>query len=187
MAKIPPGVGPRYPQVLVLVGATGDLARRKLFPGLFHLADVGFIPGCRIVGVSLDDIDAQGFRKIARGALEEFYPRKVSDADWAAFAENLDYVPLGAGPAALRAAVERAEKGLATECRRLHYLSVPPSAALSVVRMLGEAGLVERSRIVMEKPFGTDYASACSLNAKLHEVFAEEQIFRIDHFLGKEP
>ena len=169
------------------MGATGDLARRKLFPGLFHLADVGFIPGCRIVGVSLDDIDVEGFRKIARGALDEFYPRKVSDADWAAFSQALDYVPLGAGPAALRAAVERAEKALATESRRLHYLSVPPSAALSVVRMLGEAGLVERSRIVMEKPFGTDYASACSLNEKLHEVFAEEQIFRIDHFLGKEP
>jgi glucose-6-phosphate 1-dehydrogenase len=187
MAKVPPGVGPRYPQVLVLVGATGDLARRKLFPGLFHLSDIGFIPGCRIIGVSLDDMDAQGFRKLARGALDEFYTRKVSDADWASFAECLDYVPLGAGARALRAAVDRAEKALASECGRLHYLSVPPSAALSAVRMLGEAGLVERSRIVMEKPFGTDFASACALNAKLHEVFAEEQIFRIDHFLGKEP
>src|ERR1700744_5929179 len=98
VAKIPPGVGPRYPQVLVLVGATGDLARRKLFPGLFHLTDVGFIPGCRIIGVSLDDIDAEGFRKVARGALDEFYPHKVSDAAWASFAEGLDYVSLGAGP-----------------------------------------------------------------------------------------
>jgi glucose-6-phosphate 1-dehydrogenase len=69
----------------------------------------------------------------------------------------------------------------------LHYLSVPPNAALSAVRILGEAGLVDRSRIVMEKPFGTDLASAKLLNAKLHDVFAEEQIFRIDHFLGKEP
>ena len=169
------------------MGATGDLARRKLLPGLFHLSGVGFIPGCRIIGVSLDDIDAQGFRKLARDALDEFYTRKVSEADWAAFADGLDYVPLGAGAAALRAAVDRAEKALAAESRRLHYLSVPPSAALSVVRMLGEAGLVERSRIIMEKPFGTDFASARSLNAKLHEVFAEEQIFRIDHFLGKEP
>ncbi len=187
MAKVPPGVGPRHAQVVVLVGATGDLARRKLLPGLFHLSNVGFIPGCRIIGVSLDDIDAQGFRKLARGALDEFYTRKVEEADWAQFAERLDYVPLGGGAAALRAAVARAEKAQATESRRLHYLSVPPSAALSAVRMLGEAGLVERSRIVMEKPFGTDFASARSLNAKLHEVFAEEQIFRIDHFLGKEP
>ena len=83
--------------------------------------------------------------------------------------------------------MEQAEKSIGGESRRLHYLSVPPNAALSAVRMLGEAGLVERSRIIMEKPFGTDLASAVSLNAKLHEVFAEEQIFRIDHFLGKEP
>jgi len=69
----------------------------------------------------------------------------------------------------------------------LLYLSVAPYAALSAVRILGEAGLVDRSRIVMEKPFGTDLASAKSLNANLHDVFAEEQIFRIDHFLGKEP
>ena len=187
MAKIPPGVGPRFPQVVVLVGATGDLARRKLLPGLFHLAAVGFIPGCRIIGVSLDDIDAQGFRKFARAALDEFSTREIAEADWASFAEALDYVPLRAGAAGLRAAVDRAEKSLNAESRRLHYLSVPPNAALSAVRMLGEAGLVERSRIIMEKPFGTDFASARSLNAKLHEVFAEEQIFRIDHFLGKEP
>ena len=72
VAKIPPGVGPRFPQVVVLVGATGDLARRKLLPGLFHLSSAGFIPGCRIIGVSLDDIDADGFRQLARAALDEF-------------------------------------------------------------------------------------------------------------------
>jgi glucose-6-phosphate 1-dehydrogenase len=180
-------VGPRYPHLVVLVGATGDLARRKLLPGLFHLSCAGFIPGCRIIGVSLDDLDADGFRKVARGALDEFSTRKVEEADWAAFAASLDYVPLTAGPAALRAAAERAEQTFAGESRRLHYLSVPPSAALSVVRTLGEANLVERSRIVMEKPFGTDLSSAVSLNANLHEVFNEQQIFRIDHFLGKEP
>ncbi len=187
MAKIPAGVGPRFPQVVVLFGATGDLARRKLLPGLFHLASVGFIPGCRIIGVSLDDLDVDSFRTLARGALDEFSTRKASDADWAAFADILDYVPLAAGAGALRAAVDKAEHSLGRECRRLHYLSVPPSAALPAVRLLGEAGLVERSRIIMEKPFGTDLASAVSLNAHLHEVFAEDQIFRIDHFLGKEP
>ena len=187
MAKIPPGVGPRYPQVVVLFGATGDLARRKLIPGLFHLTSVGFIPGCRIIGVSLDELDVDAFRRLARGALDEFSARKVTDADWAAFSAALDYVPLNAGAAALRAAVDAAEASLGAECRRLHYLSVPPSAALPAVRLLGEAGLVPHSRIVMEKPFGTDLASAVSLNARLHEVFDEAQIFRIDHFLGKEP
>jgi glucose-6-phosphate 1-dehydrogenase len=162
VGKIPPGVGPRFPQVVVLVGATGDLARRKLLPGLFHLASTGFIPGCRIVGVSLDDLDADGFRTFARKALDEFSTREVTEADWNSFCDTLDYVPLAAGAAALKIAVEKAEQALAGESRRLHYLSVPPSAALPAVRLLGEAKLVERSRIIMEKPFGTDlYRHAC--------------------------
>jgi len=187
MAKIPPGVGPRFPQVVVLFGATGDLARRKLIPGLYHLATAGFIPQCRVIGVSLDDIDLAGFRRIARSALDQFFNRKLNEADWQAFSDSLDYVPLSAGAPALHAAVAAAEASFGAECRRLHYLSVPPSAALPAVRLLGEAGLVERARIVMEKPFGTDLASAVHLNRELHTVFAEDQIFRIDHFLGKEP
>ena len=187
MARVPVGVGPRNPQVVVLVGATGDLARRKLLPGLFHLIGAGFIPSCRIIGVSLEDIDAPAYRRLARSAIEEFSARKPLDAEWASFANLLDYVPLGAGVGPLKAAVEAAEKALDAECERLHYLSVPPSAALSSVRMLGEAGLAPRSRIIMEKPFGTNLASARSLNADLHTVFPEPHIFRIDHFLGKEP
>jgi glucose-6-phosphate 1-dehydrogenase len=187
MAKVPAGVGPRFPQVVVLVGATGDLARRKLIPGLLHLARAGFIPACRIIGVSLDQLDAAAFRNFAREAVNEFAARKVADGDWSEFAGNLDYVSLAAGPGALAEAVARAEASIGGESRRLHYLSVPPNAALSAVRMLGDAGLVQNSRVIMEKPFGTDLASAVALNAKLHEVFAEEQIFRIDHFLGKEP
>jgi glucose-6-phosphate 1-dehydrogenase len=187
VATIPSGVGPRFPQVVVLVGATGDLSRRKLLPGLFHLTSAGFIPGCRIIGMSLEDLDRQAFRDFALQALGEFSTRKRTESDYRGFAEILDYVPLSAGAEALRAAVERAEQSLSGESWRLHYLSVPPNAALSVVRMLGEAHLVERSRIVMEKPFGTDLPSAVALNAELHEVFDEDQIFRIDHFLGKEP
>jgi glucose-6-phosphate 1-dehydrogenase len=187
MSKVAAGGGPRYPQVVVLIGATGDLARRKLLPGLFRLCSAGFIPGCRIVGVSLDEIDRDGFCDSARRAVDEFSTHPVTEADWSAFVRNLNYVPLSAGAAAVRAAVDRAERSLDGESRRLHYLSVPPSAALPAVGMLREAGLVERSRIIMEKPFGVDRASAVSLNAKLHEVFEEDRIFRIDHFLGKEP
>jgi glucose-6-phosphate 1-dehydrogenase len=188
VAKIPPGVGPKFPQVVVLVGATGDLSKRKLLPGLFHLSTAGFIPGCRIIGVSLDDIDADRFRAIARTALDQFSHRKaVDEARWTAFAGQLDYVPMSAGPAALREAVERAEATFGGESRRIHYLSVPPSAALAAVRLLDEADLVKRSRVIMEKPFGVDLDSAVTLNRRLHEVFSEDQIFRIDHFLGKEP
>jgi glucose-6-phosphate 1-dehydrogenase len=187
-SKIPSGVGPKHPQVVVLVGATGDLSRRKLLPGLFHLSSSGFIPACRVVGVSLEDMTANAFRDFVRDAVREFASRKVSDDAWHAFAANLDYVPLAAGPDVLKEAVSRAEKSFAgAECRRLHHLSVPPSAAMSAVRLLGQAGLVERARIVMEKPFGVDLKSAVALNASLHEVFSEDQIFRIDHFLGKEP
>src|SRR5271169_2720281 len=187
VAKIPPGVGPKFPQVVVLVGATGDLSRRKLLPGLFHLASSGFIPGCRIIGVSLENLDSDGFRKLARDALAEFSARKVAQTDWDVFLNSLRYVPLTAGAGVLRAAVLEAERTFNAESRRLHYLSVPPNAALSAVHLLGEAGLVERSRVIMEKPFGTDLASAVALNERLHEVFAEDRVFRIDHFLGKEP
>jgi glucose-6-phosphate 1-dehydrogenase len=187
MAKMTQGVGPKDPQVVVLVGATGDLSKRKLLPGLFHLSSTGFIPGCKIIGVSLDDLDTAGFRKEMHEAVLQFATRKVEDSVWNTFAQDLTYVPLTAGPAALKAAVEDAERAFGQPSRRLHYLSVPPSAALSAIRLLGEAGLVERSRVIMEKPFGTDLASAVELNRKLHEVFSEDQIFRIDHFLGKEP
>ncbi|WAJ27350.1 glucose-6-phosphate dehydrogenase [Antarcticirhabdus aurantiaca] len=186
MTKNAQKVGPKYPQVVVLFGATGDLSKRKLLPGLFHLVSAGFIPGCRIIGVSLDDIDADAFRAVARDALNQFLSRRMSEEDWSAFAQILDYVPLSAGAGALKEAVRRAEASLAGETRLMHYLSVPPAAALPAVRMLAEAGLTEHCRIIMEKPFGTDLASATVLNARLHEVFDEEQIFRIDHFLGKE-
>ena len=189
LGEDPPGVGPQFPQVVVLFGATGDLARRKLLPGLFHLASAGFIPGCRIIGVSLDELDADGFRAFAREALDEFStPQGQRGRLGRVRRDACDYVPLAAGADALQGrGARRPRRRFGGESRRLHYLSVPPNAALSAVRLLAEAGLVERSRIIMEKPFGTDLASAVALNAKLHEVFAEEQIFRIDHFLGKEP
>ena len=187
LAKIPPGVGPKYPQVLTLFGGSGDLAQRKLWPGLFHLVTAGFIPSFRIVGVSLDPLDVEGFRALVRGALEKFSPRHATDEAWRHFAPLIAYVPISAGAGALREAVNAAETELGPETRRLHYLSVPPNAALSAVKMLAEAELIENSRVIMEKPFGVDLKSARDLNSRLHQVFKEEQIFRIDHFLGKEP
>ena len=95
-------------------------------------------------------------------------------------------MPQTAGPEGLTAAVKEAETLLGPGCRRLHYLSVPPKAAEAVIGMLRDADLAENSRVVMEKPFGNDLASAQRLNDFLHSVFDESQIFRIDHFLGKE-
>jgi glucose-6-phosphate 1-dehydrogenase len=177
------------PHVIVLFGASGDLARRKLLPGLVRLFGAGLLNECRIIGTSLDDLDTERFVKFAREACEEF-GGDLQEKTWDEFAGRLQFVPQEAGTQALADAVHAAEAALSKETGeevdRLHYLSVPPKAALAVVQQLADAGLVERSRIIMEKPFGTDLESAKALNDELHTVFAEEQIFRIDHFLGKE-
>jgi glucose-6-phosphate 1-dehydrogenase len=179
---------PPDPHVVVLFGATGDLARRKLLPGLLHLDEADLLPdSCRIVGTSLEDLSDEEFVTLALEASKKFSSRPASDEEWAEFAGRLTYVSQEKGPKALAAAVAKAEKHVEGEPpRRLHYLSVPPKAALAVVKTIEDAELVEGSRIIMEKPFGTDLESARGLNAALHETFAEEQIFRIDHFLGKE-
>src|ERR1700727_3043956 len=187
MAKIPAGVGPKLPQIVVLFGATGDLAHKKLLPGLFHLVSAGFISKCRIIGVSLGALAAEAFRALARDAVFEQHAHHPKKEAWPAFEALLDYVPIAAGAGALKEAVDRAEKSFAEEAQRVHYLSVPPNAALSAIKMLSEAQLAGGSRVIMEKPFGTDLESAVALNDALHKVFAEDQIFRIDHFLGKEP
>ncbi|WP_172160406.1 glucose-6-phosphate dehydrogenase [Pseudonocardia broussonetiae] len=174
------------PHVVVLFGATGDLARRKLLPGLTHLAASALAPSIRVVGSSLEEMSDEDFRAFARQAVFEFGTHKPTPEQWDAFAGNLRYVPVTAGPEALAQAVAEAEEQLDETSRRLHYLSVPPKAALDVITMLDQAKLVERSRVVMEKPFGTDLASAVALNNEVHETFVEDQIFRIDHFLGKE-
>jgi glucose-6-phosphate 1-dehydrogenase len=174
------------PHVIVLFGATGDLSRRKLLPGLTYLALSSLTPEVQIVATSLEDMSTEAFREFAYQAVEEFSTHPLTRQQWDEFAGKLRYVPQSAGPEALAKAVAEAEGELGDDVRRLHYLSVPPRAALAVVTMLRDAGLVERSRVVMEKPFGTDLASAIRLNEQVHGVFKERQIFRIDHFLGKE-
>ena len=172
--------------VIVLFGATGDLARRKLLPGLFRLAEAGLMPErYRIVGTSRAALDSEGFRELAREALDEFGP-PAHNGTWDAFARTLSYSDADEEAPALAAAVERAERELGGEPRRLHYLSVPPAASAGIVQTLRRTGLSERARMIMEKPFGTDLGSARSLNDTVHAVFDESQVFRIDHFLGKE-
>lgn len=121
-------MSPLNPHVIVLFGASGDLARRKLLPGLLHLSLAGLVPECRIIGTSLDDLDDDKFRGFAREACREFSNRSVDDENWVEFARRLSFVGQGDGAAGLAAAVKEAA----------------PKAALQVVRMLGEAGLVDR-------------------------------------------
>jgi len=184
----PPATPPD--QVLILFGATGDLAKRKLLPGLFHLAVAGMMPEhYRIVGSGAPDgsLDADGFRAHVRDALSQFGRRELSADNWEPFAERLSFAPASAEqPEALLEAVARAERDLAPDVRRLVYLAVPPRAFGPMVEMLGAAGLTERARVIVEKPFGSDLASARALNRTLEAALEESQIFRIDHFLGKE-
>ncbi len=174
------------PVTVVLFGATGDLARRKLLPGLLHLFETGLLPQLQVIGTSLDDHTTESFVEFVHEAVKEFSGDDGDMAAWPEFSKLLHWAPGGEGASGLRAAVEKAESGLDGDRIRLHYLSVPPKAALSVVKTLDEAALVEGSRIIMEKPFGVDLATAKALNAELHKTFDESQIYRIDHFLGKE-
>jgi glucose-6-phosphate 1-dehydrogenase len=183
------------PHVLVLFGATGDLASRKLFPGLYRLAAAGRLPKHLLVigsGRRSPGTDEE-FREQVRGALAEFVG-DVDDAVAGPLLERISFVPSSADDGtALAEAVRDAEDRLLEEAgcllsdvRRLLYLSIPPSAVEGTVGMLAKEELVDRSRLVAEKPFGTDYATARALDVVLRNAFEESQIFRIDHFLGKE-
>jgi glucose-6-phosphate 1-dehydrogenase len=174
------------PVTVVLFGATGDLAKRKLLPGMLHLFETGLLPDLQVVGTSLDDYTTESFQQFAFEAVKEFSGNDGDMDAWPEFCKRLHWAPGADGPQGLREVVEKVEADAGDDVVRLHYLSVPPKAALAVVATLEEAGLVRGSRIVMEKPFGTDLESAKKLNAKLHKVFDETQIYRIDHFLGKE-
>jgi glucose-6-phosphate 1-dehydrogenase len=173
--------------VIVLFGATGDLARRKLLPGMFHLAEAGLMPErFTIIGASRSELDDGEFEAVAREAVDECGRGPVSEDSWERFAASLRFAAVGEGFDALSEEVSRARRELSGDPRLLHYLSLPPSAHAEVIEALGALGLSTRSRIILEKPFGTNLASARALDALLHAVFEEEQIFRIDHYLGRE-
>ncbi|WGX98633.1 glucose-6-phosphate dehydrogenase [Nocardioides sp. L-11A] len=174
------------PVTVVLFGATGDLARRKLLPGMLHLFETGLLPQLQIVGTSLDEHTTESFVHFVHEAVLEFSGDDGDMAAWPEFAKLLHWAPGTEGTSGLRAAVEKAESAWDGDRVRLHYLSVPPKAAPTVVKTIDDAGLAEGGRIIMEKPFGVDLASARKLNAELHRTFDESQIYRIDHFLGKE-
>ncbi|MES4903387.1 MULTISPECIES: glucose-6-phosphate dehydrogenase [unclassified Streptomyces] len=176
--------------VIVLFGATGDLARRKLLPGLFHLATAGLLPdGYRIVGSSRakSALSDDAFRALAHDAVATFGRSEPSGPAWQSFADALSFGAADSqNPGPLLAAVGAAEDSLGGRPRRLFHLAIPPSAFASTVGMLGDTNLAENGKVIVEKPFGTDLASARALNETIHAVFDESRVYRIDHFLGKE-
>ncbi len=172
-------------RVLVLFGATGDLAARKLLPGLFHLYRVGLMPDdFRIIGSGRHAPD--DFVAHVEQALRE-HGRMELDGHWEEFSRRLSFVASSAEDGTeLADAVRAAEGELRDPGERLVYLSVPPGAMRDMVGMLGQTGLADHCSVVVEKPFGHDLASSRELNAALHAVLDEDSIYRIDHFLGKE-
>ena len=176
--------------VIVMFGATGDLAKRKLLPGLFRLSVNGLLPDrYRIIGSApaAFSVSDDEFRQRAHEAVSQFGNVPPTGKAWDRFAACLSFGsadPSDTTP--LVSAVRRAESEIGGSPRHLYHLAVPPAAFTSVVAMLGQAGLASGARVIVEKPFGTDLASARALNQAIHLVFDESQIFRIDHFLGKE-
>jgi glucose-6-phosphate 1-dehydrogenase len=169
-----------HDQDIIIVGATGDLARRKLLPALYNLCRADLLPARgRIIGYARTCLTDEEFQDCAAEVVREFSRTPFDKKAWAAFAKRLTFVcQEPAGFAGLR------QRSTAED--RLIYLATPPSAFPGIVRALGEHDLVNGSRLLIEKPFGRDLASAKELDHTLHQVYHESQIFRIDHFLGKE-
>jgi glucose-6-phosphate 1-dehydrogenase len=168
--------------VLTIFGISGDLARKMTFRALYRLEARGKL-SCPIVGVAIDDWDDERLREHAREAIAT----SVADPDEDVFgrlAERLTYIQ---GDYADAATFEKVGRAIEGRDRPVFYLEIPPSLFATVVHGLAGAGLTGQARVVIEKPFGHDLASARALNADLCEVLGEEQILRIDHYLGKEP
>jgi glucose-6-phosphate 1-dehydrogenase len=174
--------------VIVVFGATGDLARREVIPGLFHLATAGLLPKrYQIVGSARSVLSDDEFRQRARGAVTQFGRVKATGSRWREFADRVSFgaaTPADGRP--LLEAVRAAENAIGGQPRRLFHMAVPPAAFGPTVGMLAATGLARDARLIVEKPFGWDLATARDLNDTIHAAFDEPQVFRIDHFLGKE-
>jgi glucose-6-phosphate 1-dehydrogenase len=168
----------RTADALVVFGITGDLARKMTFKALYQLEAAGKLD-CPIIGVAADDSTDEQMRAAARGAIDG-----ADERVFTRLAARLSYLRGDfTDPATYEALADR----LKDSARVLYYLEIPPSLFATVVTGLGRAGLTRDSHVMIEKPFGHDLPSAQALNRELHAVVEEEQILRIDHFLGKQP
>ncbi|QSQ11002.1 glucose-6-phosphate dehydrogenase [Myxococcus landrumensis] len=189
------------PCTVVLFGATGDLAQRKLFPALFELARANLLPDhFAVVAFSRSQLDDEAFRRHVKEGLQKFArTQPLDEAAWQRFAPRLEGISGGyddpASFARLRERLEKVSQREGTQGNQLYYLATPASTFPQILHGLADAGLLSREerpdqkpwrRIVIEKPFGHDLESAKELNRELASVLDEKQIFRIDHYLGKE-
>ena len=171
----------RESDVLVLFGATGDLAHRKIFPSLYDMEKRGAL-NVPVVGISRDAMSDEAIRSRARDGIERF-GGELDDAIFDRLAQRLHHCMVDYSQKDCFAGLR--EK-LGSRKRPLYYLAIPPSVFESVVEELKASGCAEGASVVVEKPFGRDLQSAQALNKVLHRVFPEDRIYRIDHYLGKE-
>ncbi len=186
------------PTVVVIFGASGDLTARKLIPAVYNLACDNLLPAdFFLVGYGRTAIPDDEFRKLATDAVKEYSRRELQPEVWEHVERNTTYVAGGYDekPAfdRLAAHIDEIEKRLGREFQTLFYISTPPSVFAPIIKCLGASGLAARhandplhSKVIIEKPFGRDLASAQSLNESVRSVFGEHQVYRIDHYLGKE-
>jgi len=189
---------PAPPCTVVIVGASGDLARRKLIPALYNLDHCGegiLPPQTAIVGFARTKMGADEFRKYAREAIDRYSRLKTEEHCWRRFEQRLDYVgglDQSDGFERMRERIEQIERARGLPPNRIFYLSIPPGAITSTISSIASAGMIADprgknfSRVVVEKPIGHDLASAREISEALRYFLAESQIFRIDHYLGKE-
>jgi glucose-6-phosphate 1-dehydrogenase len=177
------------PAVFVLFGATGDLARRMVLPAFYRLACEGLLPGqWLMVGNGRGEITHGDFRARVHDALTEFGP-KPEGKDWDSFAQRVFFAGGGfssGNPGSLPDVLSQARASVGGGPQLVHYLAVPPVAFGGLTQALGQYGLADGARVVFEKPFGTSPGSFRELDRVVHSVLDEEQVYRIDHFLGKE-
>jgi glucose-6-phosphate 1-dehydrogenase len=177
------------PTVFVLFGATGDLAKRMVIPAIYQLDQAGYLPEqWRLIGNGRGDVSHLDFRQYVHDVLGEF--ATTPDAQtWDGFAENLYFAGGGFAtddPGSLLDVIEHVRRDVGDDAQLVHYLAVPPSAFGGLTEALGQHGLARDARVVYEKPFGTSPEGFRSLDDAVHQVLDESQVYRIDHFLGKE-
>ncbi len=180
------------PCILVIFGASGDLTRRKLFPALYALAYRRLLPErFAVVGVARSQQTTAQFRTAMKQAVKEFGHDPFRQDVWDSLAKGMGYIATefdsDAGEDSVSSMLDTFDEERGTEGNRVYYLAVPPQAFETVVEEIGERrGREGWTRVIVEKPFGHDLASADELNGLLHKWFGEHEIFRIDHYLGKE-
>jgi glucose-6-phosphate 1-dehydrogenase len=177
------------PTIFVLFGATGDLAKRMVIPAFYRLALEGLLPRqWLLIGNGRGDLAHEDFRKHVRDVLTEFGPKPEQPA-WDAFAKRVLFAGGGFttdSPGSLLEVIDAARRELGGSPEFVHYLAVPPVAFAGLTKALGQHNLAKGTRVVYEKPFGTSPEGFRELDRAVHSVLAEEQVYRIDHFLGKE-